>query len=64
MGDVVNLRRVRKSRARAEKAAEADRNRLAFGRSKAEIRAVEAEAGRQARDLDAHLIAPPAHGLE
>jgi hypothetical protein len=36
MGEVVNLRRARKERARREKDAEAQENRVAFGRTKAE----------------------------
>ena len=36
MGEVVNLRRARKDRARREKEAQAQENRVAFGRSKAE----------------------------
>ena len=35
-GDVVNLRQVRKQKARTEKERQAERNRLAFGRTKAE----------------------------
>lgn len=46
MGDVINLRRARKQRARADKAATATENRARFGRSKAEKAA---EAAEQAR---------------
>lgn len=35
-GDVVNLRQVRKQRARAEKDRTAEQNRVSFGRTKAE----------------------------
>lgn len=35
-GDVVNLRQFRKQKARSEKEAQAEQNRVAFGRSKAE----------------------------
>ena len=35
-GDVVNLRQVRKQKARAEKDRQAEQNRIAFGRTKAE----------------------------
>lgn len=45
MGDVVNLNRVRKARARADEAAQAAVNRAKFGRTKAER---EAEAAREA----------------
>ncbi len=36
MAEIVNLRRVRKNKARAEKDAAAEENRVRFGRSKAE----------------------------
>ena len=39
MADVINLRQVRKSKLRAQKAAVADANRIAFGRGKAEKKA-------------------------
>ncbi len=35
-GDVVNLRQVRKQKARSEKERQAEQNRVAFGRTKAE----------------------------
>lgn len=35
-GDVVNLRQVRKQKARSEKEKQADQNRITFGRTKAE----------------------------
>lgn len=52
MGDVVNLRQVRKAKARADKARAADENRVKFGRSKAERLAQSAAQERQARLLD------------
>lgn len=52
MGDVVNLNRFKKARARAGKAASAEANRVKFGRSKTEKAAEEAEAERRARELD------------
>ena len=39
MGEIVNLNRVRKARAKAEAARQAERNRVASGRSKADKRA-------------------------
>ena len=36
MADIVNLRKVRKAKARAEKETQAAENRIRFGRSKAE----------------------------
>ncbi|OHT20915.1 DUF4169 family protein [Edaphosphingomonas haloaromaticamans] len=41
MGDVINLRQARKARARADKQAEAARNRAHFGRTKGQ-KAIEA----------------------
>ena len=35
-GDVVNLRQVRKQKARSDKEKQAEQNRIAFGRTKAE----------------------------
>jgi hypothetical protein len=50
--EIVNLRRVRKSKARAVKETEAERNRVLFGRSKAEKAISAAEADRTERQLD------------
>ena len=52
MAQPVNLNRYRKARARAEDKARADRNAVAFGRSKAEKELARAEARRAARELD------------
>lgn len=52
MGEVVNLRRARKARARAADAAQASANRAAFGRTKAEKARDEEEAARRDRLLD------------
>lgn len=59
-GEVVNLRRLRKAKTRAEKADKAALNRLYFGKSKTE-RAQDAalEAVAQKR-LDAHRLEPAA----
>lgn len=51
--DIVNLRRVRKARARRDEAAKAAENRIRFGRTKAERQAADADARRQAARLDA-----------
>ena len=67
MAEIVNLRRARKGKARAEKDARAADNRTRFGRGKAEKRATEAERGRAENALDgkklAHEAGPeaPAH---
>jgi hypothetical protein len=50
--DIVNLRRARKARARAEKEKLAETNRLAFGRSKAEKSATAAERLRAQRAIE------------
>lgn len=52
MGDVVNLNRVRKDRAKAAARATAAANRAAHGRTKAERAQTEAESARTARLLD------------
>ena len=52
MGNVVNLRRVRKARARAAADAQAATNRALHGRTKAQKRADDAAAERLARSVD------------
>lgn len=52
MGEIVNLNRVRKDRAKARNRATADANRAAHGRSKAERSRLEAERERADRLLD------------
>jgi hypothetical protein len=52
MGDVINLNRFRKARARAEDAKQAEENRSRFGRSKEQKRRQEREDERKAKDLD------------
>lgn len=59
-GDIVNLRQARKQRARAEKKRAADSNAVAFGRTKAERAATDAERARAGRALDAHRRGPDA----
>ncbi|HEX2725508.1 MAG TPA: DUF4169 family protein [Beijerinckiaceae bacterium] len=54
MADIVNLRKARKAKARAEKEAQAAENRVKFGRSKAQ-RDLGAASNRLAeRRLEAH----------
>ena len=53
-GEVVNLRRVRKEKARAEAAAKAAHNRAAFGRTKAERELKQAQEAAARRHLDGH----------
>ena len=52
MGEIVNMRRARKARARAEGETEAAVNRAAFGRTKTAKDAASADEGRRARMLD------------
>ncbi len=54
MGDVVNLRRIRKTRDRAGRAEDAARNRAAFGRTREERDASADAATRAAARLDGH----------
>ena len=56
MADIVNLRRVRKDKARREREVQADANRRRFGRTKAEKAADEDENQRARRELDGKLI--------
>lgn len=59
MGEIVNLRRVRKAKARTEAACRAEANRITFGRTRAEREATEAEKLIEARRLDAHKLEKP-----
>lgn len=52
--EIVNLRRARKAKARADKQREAARNRVEHGRSKAERRLSEAQAEHEARVHEGH----------
>lgn len=54
MNSPVNLNKVRKDRARAEKKARADRNAVTFGQSKADKQANAAKTDKARRDLDGH----------
>lgn len=56
MGEIVNLRRARKSQKRAEDALTADANRAAFGRTKTERTRTESEKALAARRLDGHQL--------
>jgi hypothetical protein len=60
MTGIVNLNRVRKAKAKVAGKAQADANRAAFGRTKADKQAAAAEADRLARTLDgARRDGPP-----
>ena len=54
MGDLVNLRRARKDKARAEREKLAAENRSKFGRPKAEREADELKRAIEAQRLDGH----------
>jgi len=52
MAEIVNLRQMRKQKARQDKEKTADANRLKFGRTKAERQQTKAEAELEAKKLD------------
>jgi hypothetical protein len=54
MADIINLRQARKQKARDDKKAIAEANRLKFGRSKAEKEHTKAETQRAGKAFDAH----------
>lgn len=54
MAEIINLRQARKNKARAEKEARADQNRIAFGRTKAEKNLTKAEQDLAKSRLDQH----------
>lgn len=54
MGEIVNLNRARKVRAKADAKRTAEANRLSFGRTKAERLTARAERERDAARLDGH----------
>lgn len=56
MAEIINLKRARKQKARQEAEAQAEQNRISFGRSKAERRLSEAERDKAARLLDGHRL--------
>lgn len=54
MADIVNLKNVRKNKARKDAAKNADANRAAHGRTKADKSLTKALKDKAARDLDGH----------
>lgn len=56
MAEIVKLKQARKAKVRAERATEAEANRLKFGRTKAEIERKRLEEARAERALDAHKL--------
>ena len=57
MGDIVNLRRIRKVKARDDKAKVADANRAKFGQTKAERQLTKASKQLSEHTLDGHMLA-------
>ena len=58
MADIVNLNRARKARARADKETQAARNRVTFGRTKAEKLQAEAEKSLVDKHVNGHKRTP------
>jgi hypothetical protein len=56
MSEIVNLRRVKKARARALAAAQADANRIKHGAPKAARKLADARTTLQERELEAHRL--------
>lgn len=56
MGEIVNLNRARKDRAKAEDKARASANRVAFGRTKAERQIAAKEKERTEKALDGQKL--------
>ncbi len=59
MSEIVNLRQARKQKARERQQAVAARNRVAFGRSKAEKRLIDSERALAEASLDACRLTRP-----
>ncbi len=56
--EIINLRRARKAKARTGREKEAEANRLASGRTKAERKVTEAERDRADRTIEGHRREP------
>ncbi len=56
MVEIINLRRVRKAKAREEHSAKGDANRVAFGRTKLEKLATEKAKNQTKSRLDGHFL--------
>lgn len=54
MGEIINLKNVRKQKARADKDSQAAQNRVLFGRTKAEKLQQSAEKARADKTIDGH----------
>jgi hypothetical protein len=62
MATIINLRKARKVRTRLQKEKQADRNRVEFGRTKAEKIAAQAVRDQEVRHLDGHQLGERAPG--
>jgi len=58
MTEIINLRRARKTKARAEKDKAADANRILHGTPKSARKQAEAQSQKAARDLAGHKLEP------
>jgi hypothetical protein len=58
MAEIINLRRAKKARQRAESRAQGDANAAKFGQSKAEREAAAKTRDKAKRDLDGHALDP------
>jgi len=56
MKDPINLNRVRKAQARADKQKQAGENRIRFGRTRVEKSLADAKAEKAAKELDNHRL--------
>ena len=63
-GDVVNLRQVRKQKARSDKDKRAEQNRIAFGRTKAEKSLTDALNDKARATIDQGRIEKPTRDKE
>ena len=54
MAEIINLRHARKQKARADKAIQAEQNRITFGRTKAEKQLTAAEKALADKRIDGH----------
>ena len=63
-GDVVNLRQFRKQKARSEKDRQAEQNRIAFGRTKAEKTLTRTLNEKAEKTLDQGRIERPGDGKD
>jgi hypothetical protein len=62
MGEVVNLRRFRKTKDRQAAGEKAEANRIAFGRTRIERETTAKLREHEARQLDGHRLSPDASG--